>query len=683
MTRTTLVPRIRDEPQIEQRVNDLPRLRVPVPKDERYQDSRFEDAPVEVYQDGVVQPVDRLIGVEQTEQGTELILEGGSELKQRVQREVDFADAHVVARELVQNNTPYQVNVDDPAGSTSEVLMQAADSNTEWGQVLNNWPPASDVPLTLDSGALRPQQTSFTVEAENADTAFPGTTFSQAGASGGQTAAFFDTSHEYEQTFNLDHTIPAGDGVANFRVYVNSSTQPPFEVFVDGVKVFDALRDVFSSTGWQWVDNIDPLPQLSGSTTFRITPTGNANNGDDLQLDLLNIQDGRFSHSFPNPTSGTDFLSGPEDFPAGVTRQTENTTAINQVVGGRATVSANGPDGIPALELSNDGGSSYPISGTDTSSVDGAFGSASSQIRGRLTVGRHGTRTGQTPTTGFRPDRVDSVQIFADQESTPTLRNRSFDDRLINVLQTIASENDFVFELRAVGDGPQFSFEMAQFGQRSADADPAVSSFSTSKRTDEIIEKAVIKGGAQRVRQESFTSNHGSAVNLGQDNLIEGGEVVYDGGTQFDRGTDYQMDYLAGAITTLSTGRMDDNTGFNIDYDFKPVNSFAADGVSDPKTVVRSLPAIQSEQAAGQVAFILVNKFSDPVFEATVTIPDDAGWSVIDEIDPSRLPTDQPLQTQSIATFPGSTVIQLESQDSLSEVVSQIQRRLSQTETRV
>lgn len=688
MTRTTLTPRIRDDPQIEQRVNDLPRLRVPVPKDDRYQDPRFEDAPVAVYQDGVPQPVDRLVGVEQTEQGTDLILEGGSELKQRVQREVDFADAHVVARELVQNNTPYQVNVDNPAASISEVLMQAADTNTEWGQVLSNWPPADDVPLTLDDGVLRPQQTSFTIEAENADFGAPKDTFSQAGASGGKTAEFALAPQFYTQTFEYNHRVPAGEGRASLRVYVKTQQQPAFTVEVDGKRVLDLPKDAFGNqTGWRWVDNIDPLPELSGATTIKAEVTAESSlANDNFQLDLMNIEDARFSHNFPNPSTGTDYLTGPENFPAAIARQTEQATAINQVVGGRATVSANnsgGPNDIPKIELSNTQGTTYPISGTDTNSVDASFPSPSAGIRAKLTLGRHGTRTGQTPTTGFQPDRVDSVEIFADQDTTPVLVNRSLDGRLINVLQTIASENDFVFELRAVGDGPQFSFEMAQFGQRSTDADPAVSSFSTSKRTDEIIEKAVIKGGAQRVRQESFTSDHGSAVNLDQDNLIEGGEVVYDGATQFDRGIDYQIDYLAGTITTLSTGTMTNNSGFNIDYDFKPVNSHTAPGVSDPKTVVRSLPEIQSEQAAGQVAFILVNKFSDPVFEATVTIPDDAGWSVINEIDPSRLPTDQPLQTQSIETSPGPTVIQLESQENLSEVVSQIQRRLSQTETRV
>jgi hypothetical protein len=686
---TTLTPRLRDDPQIEQQVNGLPILRVPVPRDEKWQAEGFEDAPVEAYQDGVPQPVDRLIGVEQTEKGTELILEGGSELKQRIQRDVDFSDAHVVARELVQSNTPYQVNVDDPAASTNEVPMQSADTNAEWRQTLNDWPPADDVPLTIENGSLRPQQTSFTVEAENAKFGNPKNTFTQAGASGGKTAEFAQSSQFYTQPFEeFSHRVPAGEGRANVRVFVKTQSQPEFTVDVDGKQVLNLPRDAFGNqTGWFWVDNTDPLPELSGTTTVKATVgTTSSPANDNFQLDLLNIEDARFSHSFPNPTSGTDYLSGPENFPAAIARQTEQATAINQVVGGRATVSANpsgGPNDIPEIELSNTQGTTYPISGSDTNSVNASFPSASAGIRSRLTLGRHGARISATPTTGFKPDRVDSVEIFADQDTTPVLVDRSFDDRLINVLQDIASENDFVFELRAVGDGPQFSFEMAQFGQRSTDADPAVTSFSTSKRTDEIIEKAVIKGGAQRVRQESFTSDHGSAVNLGQDNLIEGGEVVYDGGTQFDRGIDYQIDYLAGTITTRLTGRMGDNTGFKIDYDFKPVNSFAADGVSDPKTVVRSLPAIQSEQAAGQVAFILVNKFSDPVFEATVTIPDDAGWSVIDEIDPSRLPTDQPLQTQSIETSPGPTIIQLESQDSLSEVVSQIQRRLSQAETRV
>jgi len=240
-----------------------------------------------------------------------------------------------------------------------------------------------------------------------------------------------------------------------------------------------------------------------------------------------------------------------------------------------------------------------------------------------------------------------------------------------------------VFELRRDRSG--FSFEMAQLGQRTSDADPSVAEYQISKNTGDVVEKAVIKGGSQSRVGEEVSANHGTFVALDQDNLVAGGEAVTDGaGTQYERGTDYEMDYLDGELKTLSAGNITDGDTLTLRYQYKPVESYTKDGVSDPKTVVRALPSIQSEQTAGQVAYYLVQLFSDPVYSATITIPDSAGWSVIDEVNPSQVPTGgAALQTKAIETTPEATVIRAATEEGLGEAIQRIQQRLAAAETKV
>jgi len=96
------------------------------------------------------------------------------------------------------------------------------------------------------------------------------------------------------------------------------------------------------------------------------------------------------------------------------------------------------------------------------------------------------------------------------------------------------------------------------------------------------------------------------------------------------------------------------------------------------------LPAIQSEQTAEQVAYYLVLEFGDPIYSATITIPDAAGWSVIDEIDPDQVPTaGAALQTKAIETAPEATVIRAATEEGLGEAIQRIQSRLEATETKV
>jgi len=74
---------------------------------------------------------------------------------------------------------------------------------------------------------------------------------------------------------------------------------------------------------------------------------------------------------------------------------------------------------------------------------------------------------------------------------------------------------------------------------------------------------------ANKVTDESFTSDFDTAVSLDQNALIQYSEIVADDTdhtTVYTRDTDYEMNYTSGTITVLSTGSMSDATTYYTDY---------------------------------------------------------------------------------------------------------------------
>lgn len=682
----TLTPRLRDDPQIEQQVNGLPQLEIPVPRDTKWQAEGFEDAPVRVWRDGVPQPVDTLVDVEVTEAETTLTAGGGEALKQRVQRSVQFEDAHVVAEDLVSSNTPYEVTVDDPADSVDEVLMQSVDSEAEWESVLAGYPfPADDPRYVTSGGALATHQSALFRRGEDFDTSNGWTAFFADRFEGGTAYRSSAIGTDIRWDITTDYTIPSGSLEVAVRFGYQGTTHPGVEVQFGGTTVlsFSADTDIFGGGDQRWVTQTSaPGVDFSGTETLRVDVTGAASDSSSIYVDSVVVYDSRYTEGITDDdlTDGGR-LSWPHLHPSAIQSETSDASALNQVVGGRIDSTWDSTANNQAVALSNDQGGTYPVSASNSETVDGSFPSSSGQIRARVTQSYYDSGGG--PVVNDAGQTVDLLEVYADQEETPVLIDRTFDGRLVEVLTQIAEDKNFVYELRRDRDG--FSFEMAQLGQRSSDADPSVAQYSVSKNTGDVVEKAVIKGGSQVREGEQATANHGTWVALDQDNLVAGGEAVTDGaGTQYERGTDYEMDYLDGELKTLSAGSITDGDTLTLSYQYKPVASYTKAGVSDPKTVVRSLPAIQSEQTAEQVAYYLVLEFGDPIYSATITIPDSAGWSVIDEVAPSQVPTaGAALQTKAIETSPEATVIRAASEEGLDEAIQRINSRLAAAETKV
>lgn len=704
----TFRPAVVDDPKRNPKANELPRLEIPVPRDEKWMDPAFDEAPLRAWYDGEMQPVEQLVDVELQEDRTVLYAIGGQELKDRAQAEYDTKEIHLAAETLITNETPYTPNVDVPRSSTDEnVAMQSADTTTDFTNVTTI--PA-DNPVYVSGGSLHLAQTCWVWEAETqsatgvkANAAYSGDgTGTKANATyfGGE---FGTTGDSISFSFTPDHDISAGDLTVAVR-------EDPYDADGDGdvtnmvaIDVTVAGETVFSATdGWGSDESLEwwnlgstSTAALSAGTTYTVTIEETSAGGtsyDEWIIDLVAVYDNRYTYTWDNDNGNTytfdsasidnqgpGYLDGPELYPSGVQTLFSNVTSSKAVTGGRIESVWNDVSGVQKVFLSNDNGGTWPLSAANTDTYEADFTEIGTDIRWKAQLDRFGLRTGATPKTGYKGQRIDSFTLKADLSDIPILSNRNYDDSIRNILRDFAQKGDFLFEYR--DDGTTKSIEWTQPGQRRSQKEPSMATYSVTKSPGEVYEKAIVYGSTQPVAREPFTANHGTAVALDQSNLVGASEAVYDpnDGTKFTRGDDYAMDYDTGEITTKSSGAMTDGSTYAIDYEYRLQGTYTAEGVTTPnRTLVETIPTITTQRTCDQAARILVQNLKTPPFEAQVVIPnDEAGWSVVDEIAIDNLPTNgTALQIKNVENTPQQTVVSLGNRESVSDIISDIQDRL-------
>jgi len=160
----------------------------------------------------------------------------------------------------------------------------------------------------------------------------------------------------------------------------------------------------------------------------------------------------------------------------------------------------------------------------------------------------------------------------------------------------------------------------------------------------------------------------------------------------FERGVDYEIKHSTEQarpeIKLLSDGAIAFDDDLRIDADVKPRGEFVDPQTdpSDPDLNSRTvdIPGLASLQMCNQVALYLVEETDDAIREAEVTIPTDAlEWSVIDAIDPDRLPGDGPYQMRSLEVGPAEAQLRLASRESVGEIIDQIRQATSRNAERV
>ncbi|MGQ3723513.1 hypothetical protein [Natrialba aegyptia] len=692
-----LTPQILDGATRRPTINGYPRVELPVPHDETWHADAFDDASMRAWHNADRQPIDTLQHRSVEPGQTVLEGRGGTQLERRVIEDLDAQPTHEFVEYLISNYTDYVANVDVPESNVDEgVVLQDLQTSTDFSAAMDEIP--DDLPLTIVDDRLETQQVCWHFEPE---TFVSGDVASGSQYSREEASALSGSLQQGSTTFELDHRIPAENVWIQTRYHAETQgTNPGVEIRIDGEVIDYIPTDSGVSESIQW-GNFSTSTLSSdlqpGTHELEIQVVSSSDNGTDpIYLDLVAIADDRYNYNFDNsPDLGA--LDGPELYPDAIEIVFDTIASPISIVEAQAEVETNRGDGQTAgegaieLGVLVDGVNTYD-NAQDVYQHTAAMDGLQTESGVRAVIGRSDeARNGPTPRLGYKPQTLESVTLRGDLDDTPVLTNRSFDAQLIDVLQEVAKIGNFVFEVRA--DGDTMSVEWTQLRQRSAAADPDLADYSIDRQTEDIIERAIVYGGAQRVTRQTVDVQLDTWVDLPfpDSRLVEGKETVYDGDTEFEAGADYEIRYTTAdgvpRIQALSSGSLSDGQTVSIDAEMKPRGEFVQGDVvdeQDARTVIEDIPGLASKQMCDQVALYLVEETGQAIVEASVTVPHDAvEWSVIDAIDPAQLPGDGPYQVREINSDASRTELQLGQGQTVGEAVQEIRDRTSRAEERV
>jgi len=690
-------PQVLAEPIKKPTSNGLPRVEIPVERDERWQSDGFTEADMRVWVDGKRTPIDTLVDVRMEPGQTTLIGRGGSELLNKVEHEVTFAEAHSEAETLIDDNTGYTTVVDDPVSDLDEnVSLLLADDESAFQANLPEFD--DDVPVRIaGDGTVQTKPTAWFAEAE--DHYGTGTVNAESNSdrwSGNQTVQW-DTGGgstlDVEVTFEVDHEIPANDAVFDARIQFAGEGHDGLSLWIDGTLVekyqADSLPTGETEPGW-----LNPLsydqPLSPGEHTVRLwysgndTPLSDGETGDDylsdfedtrIYADCVVLCDERYNPGLTE-TVTDGVLEGPDLHPTDVSIATDNVTTPFSVVGGRIEAIVD-QGTLPQLELSNDQGSTWPIADTDTNTLEGDFAEASPQLQARISLGGYDDDPNVSPAGRKTSQSLQAYELFADLDDTPTIANKTYNAQLVDVLRQIAEDRNFVFDVRWDSANETMAVHWTQLGQRYDDSNPDVADYQVNKTTADLVEQLQVFGSSQRRTGEEITLNIGTSEPLEHTDLVDLKEaVVSTDGDQYARGEDYEISYLDGTITATETGAISDGETVEVDYEYKTQGTWPSDDEApdNPREDTERIMGLGTSRICEQTAYYIVKRTNTPVWEGTITLPkQETGWSVIDEINPDAVPTTgNRLEIVSSDESPSKLVFDIRSRRSVDEIVQDL-----------
>ncbi len=695
----TLTPRILDGARLEPRVNDLPRARIPIPRDDAYALQSYEGAPMRVYRDGERQPIDELRDVVIEPGRAELVGVGGTQLERRIQRDVDQEAAHTLADDLITTETSYAAVVDAPA--VDEVVdepLQSASTGTEFAEVFS---PKATTPVVFRDGGFENAQTSFLRD----------TQFYLSGNAGyisdpiysmGETYTFSASGDGLESTsFSVEYTIPASEVGIAARVSADGSSPAYFRVHVvddsDGTSLGKAtFEDIGygSSPGWfgdsTQFDDVDYTGWDGGDI-----PPGEYRlevecywDGDLIYFDAASLHDMRYYDSTDFDENGelTDgkALDKPVDYKP-VTVESDDAQTVYSVTTGYLDTTWTDTSGAQAIALSNDNGRSW-TEVTNATSVSTDFDALGASLRARVTFDGYepdGVRS-QSPRYGYAPQRVESYELSFDGDDTPLVVNASWDTDLLDVLVEIAEQSDSLFEVR-YSDANGTEIHWAQAGQRSSTEAPSLANYSVTKRGDRTLRATVLGGG--RSETETITADLGTSIELEHTNLISGTETVRDAdsGERFEYLQDYTIQNTTGTITFLADGSITDGQEIEISYNYKVSGTYEADAYDgDPRyDRTATISGITTERGCELAAKLIVDTAADPRWEADVEIPASAALDgLLEALDLEGVPGEA-MSVYDLTVSPERLSLRLGSRERVRETIEQIRSTVETASERV
>ena len=694
-----VTPTVLEDAEWRPRLNGQPEIRVPVPRSSTWEDHDVEGSTVRAWKDGTRLPIDELQTTERDETRDVLVAVGGAKLEDDIEG-VEFpeADAHVAAEEVITQELGWVANVDNPQTDAREdIRVLQADASSDYdADTIEERPFPDTSPLTVFNGEVYARQTGWFTEAENADgdgaTYFADQEGSPGAWSGGQTVQL-QPGQTREFDFATDYAIPQNDVKARLVFAAPTAPAPGLEIRIDvdgggtttlesfGEGALDSDADQFDLQSFGTNLNPSSVGELpAGNHTLEVqVDTGSSN---EIYLDFVHIRDGRFSYDTDDITPVDGVVTGWQERPAAIDITFAPVTSVEQVVAGRIDVELVGGEAPVALGLRNDQSDGWTeTTGVTSHSVD--FAEPSQLVQARVTLGRTGSEVASGE-FGDEPHRLDLTNIYADLVNTPVLIDFTHSGTIERLLNRIADAGDFIWEVRRAPDADApYRIEWTQPGQRVADAEPTLVSFSGQRSIQESYQRVIAEGKSTRITEQTFTtpSQNGLAVGLGNAPIDTGSETVYDVGdrsTEYERLIDYEIDHYEGSLTPLEGGAMDPDTEYQIDYEWRFEGRYERPGVDDPDTLRESFPDAASDRECEQLALAVVREVAAPLEEAEVTIREtDPGRSLVASIPTEELPFEGPLEVRDISSDAREVTLTLGSRESAGDVVDNLRDRLS------
>lgn len=648
-TDRVLPAEVLDDPQITPSLNTLPTIRIPVPTADVWQTLAGEPA-MHVYKDGAEQPIDELTKPRDPRGRAAMVLEGrgGVELLEVTQQEFDSTKRHTAAEQLIDNNTSYDSDVPTPTFETLDgETMQDVSTESEFNDVVTI---ADDVPAAVRaSDEYELTQSGWFEEAE---TISPGgwDTISDFDANVSNDEAIRAGANESDMDFDFttEHDIPAANFDVRFRFRFSDDNQPAFTVELDNSEIDSFNRNTLSANetefGWEQTvlaSNLpDPVP--AGSHTITFSPDEDiGDDNDQMYIDCVAVVDDRWSHTFDETTDANDALDGPELYPDAVEVEFDDATSAFAVVRGGISLTIDDTGKSQRVQLSNDRGSNWVPTNGDEDNTDSlsdvSFASASDRIRMRLRLSGYepGTRT-ETPTQRYDTQTVSDYELTADIEQTSLLLDYSEEQSLQDHLTDIVGD-EFFWSYRIV-DGTKTVSVLQPDARTAADAPQAINA-EVSKDL-ETYHEFTVRGANKRVTDEQFTAS-ATFQNLTESNIRPASESVTDsGGTNYVRGEDYELNWQAGEIRTLTGSDMTNGNTFTITYRHDVQGTHTdPNAPSGYRSRTVDIPAVTSARNAEQIAYVLVeiDGFNAARWIADLTVP--PGVTTFDAVE--ALPLDR------------------------------------------
>jgi hypothetical protein len=479
------------------------------------------------------------------------------------------------------------------------------------------------------------------------------------------------------------------------------------EFFVDGVDVGTRFRSSVqgpsgsNTVSWNTPVTSTGFDLTEGTHTITIKDSDGGDQGagnGTYHIDCIALYDTDYwdSSNFVNTLTPSEKLDGG---PPGLYAPTDADFQIDPILranGGRleASLSAttNGQALAIAPDTANDPSSLSFNSASNTSALETDFASSFGTWTGRVTLDGVDASTAntavETSITEYRTERqsLTDLTLKYDSLNSPTV-SRPVNDQVQSLVNELADRADLLYEVQWDTSIDDIRIVVAYPGQRTTDADPDLAQYRVEKEPAAEVSAVIVRGRTQQVSAESFTADVNGA-SLNNDRIQEASERVYDPstGTEFVRGPneDYEMDYTNGTISTVAGTSMTNGNTYEIDYLEKARGEANQSGTGGNfvNVVVEEITALTNDSECKEAAEFLLSMNDSPLWTAQVTIPRrEAGFELIEEIDPERLPSPDGggYRLKSIDESPREISLRLGSRTTLGEDIARLRSSIQQT----